>query len=97
LFRQAHNLVLNYALQMGIPGGLVVILLFAGLAHAFWTRRNVSQLSRGVATCGLMLVAAFFLRNMTDDFFHRHAALLLGALVGMLLAICDWRSERGAD
>jgi len=36
---------------------------------------------------------AFFLRNMTDDFFHRHAALLLGALVGMLLAICDWRSD----
>jgi len=97
LFRQAHNVVLNYAIQMGIPGGLVVILLVAGLAHAFWTRRNVSPFSRGVAACGLMLVVAFFLRNMTDDFFHRHAALLLGALVGMLLAICEWRSERGAD
>ncbi len=96
VFRHTHNFVLNYAIQMGIPGGLVAVLLFAGLAHAFWTRRNVSPFSRGIATCGLMLVAAFFLRNMTDDFFHRHAALLLGALVGMLLAICDWRDD-GAE
>jgi hypothetical protein len=41
-----------------------------------------------------MLVAGFFLRNMTDDFFSRHAALLFSALVGLLLAVCDWRDER---
>jgi hypothetical protein len=41
-----------------------------------------------------MLVAGFFLRNMTDDFFSRHAVLLFGALVGLLLAVCDWQDER---
>ena len=41
-----------------------------------------------------MLVAGFFLRNMTDDFFSRHAALLFGALLGLLLAVCDWNDER---
>jgi hypothetical protein len=40
-----------------------------------------------------MLVAAFFLRNMTDDFFHRHAALLLGALTGMLISVCEWQQQ----
>ncbi len=95
MFRQAHNVVLNYAIQMGIPGAVALLLLFAGLVHAFWVRRTSSAFARGVATCGLMLLAGFFLRNMADDFFHRHGALLLGALIGMLLAACDWQS--GAD
>ena len=94
VFRQAHNVVLNYAIQIGIPGAISLLLLFAGLAHAFWQRRDVSAGAAAIATCGLMLVAGFFLRNMTDDFFSRHAVLLFGALVGLLLAVCDWRDER---
>ncbi|MBC7625273.1 MAG: O-antigen ligase family protein [Aeromicrobium sp.] len=102
VFRQAHNVVLNYAIQIGIPGALSLLVLFAGLTHAFWQRRrdmmDVSPCARvvstSVATCGLMLVAGFFLRNMTDDFFSRHAALLFGASVGILLAVCDWQDDR---
>jgi O-antigen ligase len=90
VFRQAHNVVLNYALQMGIPGALALLWLFAGLAHAFWRRRDAPAVAGVAATCGLMLVSAFLLRNMTDDFFHRHAALLFGALVGLLLAVSEW-------
>jgi O-antigen ligase len=93
VFRQAHNVVLNYALQMGVPGGIALLWLFAGLAHAFWRRRNAPSIAGVAATCGLMLVAAFFLRNMTDDFFHRHAALLLGALTGMLISVCEWQQQ----
>jgi O-antigen ligase len=93
-FRQAHNIVLNYAIQIGIPGAVSLLLLFAGLAHAFWQRRNVSAGAAAIATCGLMLVAGFLLRNMTDDFFSRHAVLLFGALVGLLLAVCDWIEEQ---
>lgn len=94
VFRQAHNVVLNYAIQIGIPGAISLLLLFAGLAHAFWQRRDVLAGAAAIATCGLMLVAGFFLRNMTDDFFSRHAVLLFGALVGLLLAVCDWQDER---
>jgi O-antigen ligase len=93
VFRQAHNVVLNYTLQMGIPGGLALLWLFAGLGHAFWRHRNAPSICGVAATCGLMLVAAFFLRNMTDDFFHRHAALLLGALIGMLVSVCEWSEQ----
>ena len=89
VFRHAHNVVLNGAVQMGVPGALMIVLLFAGLAHAFWSRRHHSATTLALASCGLMLVAGFLLRNMTDDFFHRHAALLFGALVGLLLALCD--------
>ncbi len=92
IFRHAHNIVLNSAIQMGIPGALALLGLFVGLAHAFWRRRRRQGISGTAAVCGLMLLAGFFLRNMTDDFFHRHAALLLGALVGLLLAVCDWKA-----
>ncbi len=92
MYRHAHNIVLNYAIQMGLPGGLALLCLFGGLTIGFYSRiRSASSpASRAVATCGLMLVVGFFLRNMTDDFFSRHASLLLAALIGMLLAICDW-------
>jgi O-antigen ligase len=93
IFRHAHNIVLNDAIEMGFPGALALLGLFVGLAHAFWQRRNRPGISGTAAVCGLMLVCGFFMRNMTDDFFHRHAALLLGALIGLLLAICDWESN----
>jgi O-antigen ligase len=90
-FKQAHNFVLNAAIQMGIPGAIAVLVLFAGIGYGFLCRRHVSPQVCAVAACGVALVGGVFLRNMTDDFFSRHAALLFGALVGMLFAICDWR------
>jgi O-antigen ligase len=97
MYRHAHNVVLNYTIQMGIPGGLALLCLFGGLAMGFFSRVRTASTpaTRAVATCGLILVVGFFLRNMTDDFFSRHASLLLGALIGMLLAICDW--DQGKD
>lgn len=90
VFKHAHNIVLNYAIQLGIIGVLALLVLFAVLARTFWVARTASDFSRSIAACGLMLVAGFFLRNMMDDFFSRHAALLLGALIGMLLAVGSW-------
>lgn len=96
VYRHPHNIVLNAAIQMGVPGALALLCLFAGLSGAFISRirragnGQASTYSRAVAACGLMLVIGFFIRNMTDDFFSRHASLLLGALVGILLAVSDW-------
>jgi hypothetical protein len=81
--------VLNYAIQLGVPGALALVFVFFSLAHAFWIRRLGSEDARLAAACGLMLVFGVFLRNMTDDFFGRHAILLFGALAGLLLALAD--------
>jgi O-antigen ligase len=94
MFRHPHNIVLHYAIQLGIPGAIVLITLFAALVIAFWRRarlhaRNDNHRAHLVAVCGLMLICGFFLRNMVDDFFSRHAVLLLGALTGMLLGLAD--------
>ncbi len=94
VFRHAHNLVLNYAIQLGVLGAVIALLLFFSLAHAFWIRRLGPSGVRVAATCGVMLVFGVFLRNMTDDFFGRHAILLFGALLGMLLALSQHGSSQ---
>jgi O-antigen ligase len=88
-YKQAHNFLLNMAIETGVVGVSMCLLLFFAMFYAFWSRRQSSPVQRAIASCGMMLVAGFFLRNMTDDFFSRHAALLFGALIGMLLARCD--------
>ncbi len=93
VFKHAHNIVLNYAIQLGLIGALTLLVLFAVLARTFWTVRSQSDFARAAGVCGVMLVTGFFLRNMMDDFFSRHAALLLGALIGMLLAVTQWMSQ----
>ncbi len=97
VFKHAHNMVLNYAIQLGLVGALTLLILFAALGRTFWTMRSYSEFSRAVSVCGVMLVAGFFLRNMMDDFFSRHAALLFGALVGMLLAVTRWPAQVGSQ
>lgn len=85
-FAHAHNVVLNYALQMGIPGALALLLLFGAMAREFWhlTRHpDVEAWETGLV--GLALVVAVFTKNMTDDLFWRTDALLFWALVGLLL------------
>jgi O-antigen ligase len=96
VFRHPHNMILHYAMQIGVFGALIMIALFALLALAFWRKRNVSEMTRLGTTCGLMLLAGFVLRNMVDDFFARHALLLFAALTGMLLAIADGRMVRSS-
>jgi O-antigen ligase len=87
VFRHAHNVVLDYALQMGVTGALVVVLLFGTLAAAFYRRARGHGLARLAGVCGVALVVGMFLRNMTDDFFSRHGVLFFAAVAGMLLGL----------
>lgn len=99
VFRHAHNMVLNAAIQQGLPGALALLLLFVALAVRFASATGRDSEApevpeaRLAATCGLMLLAGVFLRNMTDDFFARHGVLLFAALVGLLLARAEPRAE----
>ena len=87
IFRHAHNVVLDYTLQMGVTGGIVVVALFAALAWAFFRRARARGLARLAGLCGIALVTGVFLRNMTDDFFARHGILIFAAVAGMFLGL----------
>jgi O-antigen ligase len=89
--QHAHNVVLNHALQMGLTGALVILVLFAALAWTFLSRMPAGGLARLAGLCGLALVTGVFLRNMTDDFFSRHTVQFFGAVLGMLLGLATRR------
>lgn len=85
-FAHAHNLVLNYGLQMGIPGILVLLLLFGAMTREFWQiARLPDNKPWEIGLVGLGLIVAVFTKNMTDDLFWRTDALLFWAFAGILL------------
>ncbi|MBL8514458.1 MAG: O-antigen ligase family protein [Betaproteobacteria bacterium] len=82
-FNHAHNAALNYAIQMGIGGALLVLGLFAAVWRAHLKHMAVHASWAGC--CGVALTAGFFARNLTDDFFLRQPLLLFAAMAGMFL------------
>jgi O-antigen ligase len=91
--RQAHNVFVNIAVQVGFVGLATFVALLALLA-----RHYASLLARpGAAVLGaigLALLAGFVTKNLTDDFMHRHNAQVFWALNGMLLGFAG-RSRPG--
>lgn len=82
----AHNLFLNYALQMGVGGLLAILLLFWALAREFWLLyRSTHREASLIGIAGLALLSGVIVKNMTDDFHVRHLALLFWALAGISL------------
>lgn len=82
----AHNLFLNYALQMGAGGLLAILLLFWALAREFWLLyRSSSREASLIGIAGLALLSGVIVKNMTDDFHVRHLALLFWAMAGISL------------
>ncbi len=94
LIWHAHNTFLNLALQTGIQGLVFFCLLLYGLIKYFYARirqeEPVQLLFFNQAT--LWMIIAFFMRNLSDDFFIDDSALLFWFLVGAGMAI-DKRSE----
>ena len=90
----AHNLVLEAALQLGVPGVLLLLLLLGALVREGWRYAMGNEdLS---AACGMALigvVAGMVVRNMTDSLFGRQNALLFWGITGVLLAIGLRRRE----
>ena len=86
-FEHAHNVVLNYGMQMGLFGAMLILTLFAALAVVFLRLAGpqAGPLAQTAAICGVALLVGVFLRNMTDDFFLRQSGLLFACLAGMLV------------
>lgn len=84
-FWHAHNMVLNKAVQMGVPGAVVFLCLF--WAVPWRARRGLAggTVERTIALAAIALACGVFTKNMTDDFFTRDGALLYWLLAGASL------------
>jgi O-antigen ligase len=91
--RHAHNV-----LELGIVGLAVFVALLLALAReyrGYLRRADIAPLG----VLGLSLLAGFVVKNLTDDFMHRHNALVFWALNGALLGLARGQAARrsGAD
>jgi O-antigen ligase len=91
----AHNQWLNALAQMGLPGALALLGLFACLGLAFWRLYRIPDAQlRCLGAAGLTLLTGVLVKNMTDDFFNRDLALLFWALCGLWLGHASGRLRR---
>jgi O-antigen ligase len=82
----AHNPFLNAAVQMGIGGVTVLVLLLFALFREFRKLyRSDDPRVRLVGVTGLALVTGVLLKSQTDDLWGRHNGYLFWALTGMML------------
>jgi len=82
----AHNIVLNYALQLGLLGPIVLFFLFLSVVREFWKlvkSRDRELKILGIA--GLATVGGVLGQGMVEDIFVRHLGWLFWALIGMTL------------
>ena len=92
----AHNVFLNYGLEMGLPGILALGWVFFGLLQQYWRLYNSQdEKLKLLGIAGLMLVLGVVLRNQVSDMFIRDAAILFWAVNGALLGLGHRKSLQG--
>jgi O-antigen ligase len=97
LFWHAHNMFLNAAISMGIPGALAMLVLFAWFGYLYLRLLGTNEaLLQRIGVAGLLLLVGVVGRNLTNDFFVRDGALLFWALNGALLGVACRRQRSPA-
>ena len=91
--RHAHNVFLDVGIELGAVGLVVFLGMLATLALAY-ARAAGNAATAPLGVLGLALLAGFLVKNLTDDFMHRHNALVFWALNGMLLGLARAWSRR---
>jgi O-antigen ligase len=87
LLWHTHNLFLETAVQLGIPGLFLLMFLLGALAREAWRCASDSEPLR--VACGIALmavIAGVLVRNTTDVLLVRQNSLLFWGLTGVLLA-----------
>jgi len=83
----AHNLFLEIAAELGLPGVAFLVLLLATTLREGWRlTRNANEVA---SLCGIAVIAVLvgmLIRNMTDMLWVRQNSLLYWGVVGTLLA-----------
>lgn len=94
----AHNTVLDYGLQMGVPGIALILALFgAALWHLARAYKTSDEALRPYLVAAMVMVVAFFLKNQTDDFFVRQPALSFWAALGTILGMAAHAARKHAE
>ena len=86
--QHAHNTFLNVALELGAVGLAIFVALLLVLMREYLrmlSRPRVAML--GVV--GLAMLGGFLVKNLTDDFFYRHNALVFWALNAALVGFAS--------
>lgn len=93
----AHNVVLNFGIQLGLPGVVLVLTIFGAIVWRFWRiyRDRTDNAFTWLGAAGIALVVGVFTKNMTDVFFYRENALIFWALVGSVMGYYHY-SRRAA-
>lgn len=82
----AHNLVINYAVQMGMPGVIALLYLFGALSFTYIRLYFSGDFMLAViGTVGLSIVVGVFVKSMFDDFFVDHLSMLFWTFNGLLM------------
>lgn len=84
--RHAHNIFADVALQVGALGLAALLALLVALAREYVGYLRDARLAPW-GVIGLAVLAGFLVKNLTDDFFYRHSALVFWALNGLLLGL----------
>lgn len=87
----AHNVLLNYGLQLGVPGMIAFVWLLSAFAYLFWQAAAQGFGWAGVA--GLALICGVLMRNQFNDFFVRDMSLLFWAIMGVLVRLSRATNE----
>ena len=82
----AHNILLNYALQLGVLGPFVLAFLFFSIVRELWKLlKSSDNVLKVLGIAGLSIVGGIFGQSMVEDIFVRHLAWLFWATLGMTL------------
>ena len=84
--RHAHNVFFDVALQTGLAGLAVFVVLLAALALEYKSYLSNAR-TAPLGIMGLAVLAGFVVKNLTDDFLYRHNSLLFWAIHGILLGL----------
>ena len=84
--RHGHNVFFDMALQMGLVGLAVFVAVLVLLAAEYRALLRSDELAP-LGVIGLAGLAGFLVKCLTDDFLHRHNALVFWALNAMLLGL----------
>lgn len=90
----AHNLLLNRAVQMGLPGLAAFLWLFLAVPWRLRQGLGSGNLARTAALVGIAIAAGVFTKNMTDEYFIRGEGYLFWLLAGAAIALTDPRRDR---
>jgi O-antigen ligase len=97
LLTHAHNLFVSQWLQIGAIGMLALIALFAALAWRYWTFvLGTDGVLAAIGVAGLVMLLAFVVKNLTDDFMIRPTSREFWALNAVLIGFGIRRARRDA-